>query len=375
MLEKSIPFYIQITRILRQEIKNGRYPVSSRMPDETTLAARFGVSKDVIRMSMRQLGRDGVVKAIRSRGTFVCEPQNGEGGRILLLSYHGPLHLDAIRNGVEIETRRHGWDLVLRKNVLFDLAEERRILEQFDPGAFTALVAAPAQSLDGDEDNHATYEKLLRQGLPLLIVDHSMPNVAADEVSFDEYGATLELMREALCRAAGLPAVMFTDTSRPFLVTERYRAMRKAWEEAGKTAKDGRFFNVEGMLLDHARTAENMLNAYLESGFEASVFLFSNTPVAWEFFQRLRAAGKAENVRLLAGIGDIVRGDPEFNARLVAAYRLFDDFTPHIAEILHARFSGEAAPPTPIRRKLGFKLMDYQAIRQYYAKLLDRHTQ
>ena len=53
MLQKSVPFYIQITRILRRELVSGVYPVNSKIPDENTLAARFGVSKDVIRVSMR----------------------------------------------------------------------------------------------------------------------------------------------------------------------------------------------------------------------------------------------------------------------------------------------------------------------------------
>ena len=101
-----------------------------------------------------------------------------------------------------------------------------------------------------------------------------------------------------------------------------------------------------------------------------SAVLFPNTAIAWEFLQLLREQGRGDEVYQFSGIGDILRGDEDFNRRLYVHYRLFDDFEPLIREVLCARLSGECAPSIPIRRTIGFKEMDYRQIVEYFASHL-----
>ena len=364
MLQKSVPFYIQITRILRRELVSGVYPVNSKMPDESTLAARFGVSKDVIRVSMRLLAKEGLVKAIRSKGTFVCERPDGDGSRFVLLSYHGSLHLDAIRRGIEPVVPAD-CDLVLKSNTLDEVEDERKILENLDMASVRALIAAPVYN--GENDNSKVYAEIVKQGVPLLILDHSLPNLQADEVSFDEYGAMAEFMRAALNDAGDKEVVMFTvKNSRDRIRSARNQAMNDVWAEFGGDSNKRRHFVINADRWEHSFEAQNIFDIYLKNNAEMPHIIIHSTPVAWAFYQKVMEHGTANNIKKIYAIGDILRGDGDFNRKLFCYYRLFDDFTPLIGEILNARLNNSEPPSTPIRYALHFKHMDYDEARNYF---------
>ena len=364
MLQKSVPFYIQIARILRRELQTGVYPVNSKMPDENILAARFGVSKDVIRVSMRLLAKEGLVKAIRSKGTFVCERPEDERSRFVLMSYHGSLHLDAIRKGIEPVVSAD-CDLVLKSNTLDEVAEERKILENLDMASIRALIAAPVY--ENDTDNTEIYAELVKQGVPLLILDHSLPDLQADEIAFDEYGATAEFMRAALNDIGEKEAVLFTArSSKDRIRSARNQAMNDVWQEFGGDSAARRHFIIDSDRWEHSLEAQNIFDVYLENNADMPYIIMHSSPVAWEFYKKAMAHGTADKIKKIYCIGDILRGDGDFNRKLFCYYRLFDDFTPLIENVLNIRLNSPEPPPTPLRYALNFKRMDYDEARNYF---------
>lgn len=54
-----------------QDILKGAFPPGSRLPSETDLSERFGVSRPVIRDALARLRLDGLVEARRGSGTYV----------------------------------------------------------------------------------------------------------------------------------------------------------------------------------------------------------------------------------------------------------------------------------------------------------------
>jgi DNA-binding LacI/PurR family transcriptional regulator len=284
----------------------------------------------------------------------------------VLLSYHGSLHLDAIRSGIE-HSMPNDCNLVLNRNILDNLAHERNILENLDISRTRVLIAAP--SYQDEADNTEAYGQLLRQGLPLLIIDHSLPNLPADEISFDEYNATAELTREALIRAKERPVAMFCLNQPTDRISKiRCQAMLDVWQEFGGNSANRRLYMIQCLSWEHAKQSMQMMRAYCSDQFQANVVLFPSTPVAWEFFKAMRELGKTNGIQQISGIGDILRGDDDFNRRLYAHYRLFDEFTPLIKEVLRARLSGEEAPSVPIRRTIGFKPMNSIQIHHYFTE-------
>ena len=62
-----------IADVLRGEIVDGRFVPGQRLPNEDVLARRFAVNRHTLRQAMQALARDGHVRVVQGRGTFVRE--------------------------------------------------------------------------------------------------------------------------------------------------------------------------------------------------------------------------------------------------------------------------------------------------------------
>ncbi|MCL2551168.1 MAG: FCD domain-containing protein [Actinomycetia bacterium] len=65
------PLVEQATERLRAEITRGQWPVGTRLPGETTLAADLGVGRSTVREALRALAGAGLVKTRQGAGVFV----------------------------------------------------------------------------------------------------------------------------------------------------------------------------------------------------------------------------------------------------------------------------------------------------------------
>lgn len=64
--------YIQIMRLLVDEIGRGTWGIGDRIPSEGELAIKFNVSKITIRQALSNLSADGYLMKIQGKGTFVA---------------------------------------------------------------------------------------------------------------------------------------------------------------------------------------------------------------------------------------------------------------------------------------------------------------
>lgn len=63
----------RIAATLRDEIARGRHAPGAQLPNETALAARFGVHRHTLRQAVRQLVHEGHLRVVQGSGTFVRE--------------------------------------------------------------------------------------------------------------------------------------------------------------------------------------------------------------------------------------------------------------------------------------------------------------
>jgi len=64
--------YIQIMRLLVDEIGRGTWGLGDRIPSEDELGVRYGVSKITIRQALSNLAADGYLMKVQGKGTFVA---------------------------------------------------------------------------------------------------------------------------------------------------------------------------------------------------------------------------------------------------------------------------------------------------------------
>lgn len=71
--KRQAPAHVAIAKRIGTEIVTGRYPVARQLPSEVDLAEDFGVSRSVIRESLRILSAKGLVESRPKSGTRVRE--------------------------------------------------------------------------------------------------------------------------------------------------------------------------------------------------------------------------------------------------------------------------------------------------------------
>jgi DNA-binding GntR family transcriptional regulator len=74
-LKSGEPLYLQIARILKEEIVSGLYPVGSQLQSEDVLSSRFSVSRYTIREALRRLREEDLVSSRQGAGTIVTPPR------------------------------------------------------------------------------------------------------------------------------------------------------------------------------------------------------------------------------------------------------------------------------------------------------------
>ncbi|GAB4234574.1 MAG: FadR/GntR family transcriptional regulator [Methyloligellaceae bacterium] len=62
-----------VYREVLARIMQGDFPVNSRLPTETALAAEFGASRPVVRQALARLREDGLIETLRGSGSVVCK--------------------------------------------------------------------------------------------------------------------------------------------------------------------------------------------------------------------------------------------------------------------------------------------------------------
>ena len=73
--DSASPLYRQLMQRLRSDIAGGVYPVHSRIPSEQELCADYQVSRVTVRKALAELTREGLLRRMQGKGTFVCAPR------------------------------------------------------------------------------------------------------------------------------------------------------------------------------------------------------------------------------------------------------------------------------------------------------------
>jgi GntR family transcriptional regulator len=71
-----IPYYHQISSILRDKFANGEFVADERLPSEEQFQTMFGVSRATVRQALQALEHEGLINRIPGKGSFVAAPKN-----------------------------------------------------------------------------------------------------------------------------------------------------------------------------------------------------------------------------------------------------------------------------------------------------------
>ena len=73
--ERSTPLYLQIMEDLHEKIEEGLWHEGTMIPTEKSLCRQYGVSNITIREALKLLVKDGKLRRVPGKGTFVTKPK------------------------------------------------------------------------------------------------------------------------------------------------------------------------------------------------------------------------------------------------------------------------------------------------------------
>ncbi|HXI72826.1 MAG TPA: GntR family transcriptional regulator [Verrucomicrobiae bacterium] len=175
----------EISRQLLAEIAVGKYGPAGRLPSETQLVKRFGVSRPTVARAFRELQNEGLIERRAGSGTYVRR-QTGSAANTrqlgLLIPGLGAVEIFSIICG-EIASLARAQDYTVLwgdsaqpgqdENMSREHAVE--LCGQFIARRVAGVFFAPFDLADGKADvNHRIAERFSQAGIPVVLLDRDL---------------------------------------------------------------------------------------------------------------------------------------------------------------------------------------------------------
>ena len=220
-----------IAENVAEEIATGTLAPGQRLPSGEELAATWGVSRHTAHRAIEELQRQGLVVRQRRWGTVVAFQLRKSVGRVALMvdrfapavNFPPAEMLRGISDGLG-----EGTDLVVIDARSDPAVEARRLM---DLGDVDGLIIVPT----ADPANTAQLQRLVDEGIPVVVLDRIPEGLRADAVTSDNETATLAAIHAL--EAQGHRRIGFFSFHKPDFSTvrERHSAYVAALEEVGLT--------------------------------------------------------------------------------------------------------------------------------------------
>ena len=168
----------EIGEKLRQEILNGRFDGTRKLPGEHQLMRRFSVARETVRAALKELLEKKLVDRRPGYGTFLVERAEIAAARrfgVIMPDVYYPFYSQICR-GIELEAQRHGWTILsaalgsagMRDRALRAVEFAEVCTREKVSGAFFQ----PFQFLkDGEKFNRAVLKVFKDARIPVVLLD------------------------------------------------------------------------------------------------------------------------------------------------------------------------------------------------------------
>ena len=190
--------YRALAEWLSQQIDTGAMPYGVRIPSETALCNRFGLSRQTVRNALKALQESGYISSHQGKGSFVARnimPQRSNTIGVFLNfadNYVFPEVLSAIVS--TLQEKGYGIDLGIGYN---RVSLERDFLQRMiNCNAAGIIIRGTKSGLPNP--NRALYQQLLRTRTPLVFVQNYYPNIPCHAVVLDDCNMMYQLTQRLI---------------------------------------------------------------------------------------------------------------------------------------------------------------------------------
>ena len=189
--DRAMPLYQQVYLVIRENIRNGVYPVDVPMPTEPELCDLFNVSRITIKRALTQLASEGLVERTRGRGTFVkaaapSNPTNGSLTELLknVMTIGEETNVRTLENGLAAAPNDIAERLDLTSNKTVLKSVQIRQLKR-EPIALiqTYVPESIASKLNKAHAGLPMLAQLQKASIPIARADQSITATLADPIT------------------------------------------------------------------------------------------------------------------------------------------------------------------------------------------------
>lgn len=253
---------------LKEAILRGGYSSSGKLPSETALTRRFGVSRSVVQQALRELERLGFVVRQQGRGTFVARSAKTLGGTIGLIvpAVSFAEIFTPIVDAISCRAQADGLSVLLG-NSFSGTNHARRARQTLDLARAMAekgvagVILQPVESVpNAPRINREIVSVFAQAKIPVVLIDYDIvpppDRSACDLVGIDNFEAGRRVAIHLL--AAGAKRIGFLINDYPsYSVRKRFEGVKSVVAaHGGPTA---------GMLLRRDPSDRKAVGAYLRA--------------------------------------------------------------------------------------------------------------
>lgn len=178
------PLYLQLADDLRRQIELGNLKAGDKIVPEVELAQKHSLARGTVRQALQLLVQQGFLERTPRKGTFVAHKTGAITSLIsIVVPYLRDALIHGIMNGVESALRQNGYGLIVGHSdgrLEIELEHVRRLQRAGAGGLILFPLALPGEA--------NLLAKTLPARFPLVLIDRTLPGLAASSVLADNYG-------------------------------------------------------------------------------------------------------------------------------------------------------------------------------------------
>ncbi|WP_367296366.1 GntR family transcriptional regulator [Levilactobacillus yonginensis] len=190
--------YQKVKDALKEAILSGRYQIDHKLPTETEMMEQFNVSRYTVRRAVGDLETEHFIYRIQGGGMFVQDwhkdwTTESDSNMIGVITTHFADYIfPRIIYGIDQVISDSGYSLLLG-NTHNDHQKERKNLINMLNGKVAGLIIEPTQSALPNP-NMDLYQEIKDDGIPVLFINASYPQLDFPAVTTDDVGGERRIM-------------------------------------------------------------------------------------------------------------------------------------------------------------------------------------
>ena len=183
-------------RVIRASLGDQAVRVGDSLPSERKLGAQIGVSRTVVRRAFERLERDHLIRQQLGQAPRVVSPKDQKNAQLTVTAVFPTLngYSSLLFHGIDRALGEQSCSLNLILTYGDPQLEQRRLSPQQD--RMDGLIVYSA--FRAWDDLGRMYQSLVREKIPMVFIDHAIPNVACDAVMLDHYANMYQLTSNLL---------------------------------------------------------------------------------------------------------------------------------------------------------------------------------